>query len=141
VVPEVLNGAPGAVPLRPPPRKATGRSGLWGTSATQGRGGEAGSLVFGVSRSHDEQDRALGLDTYDITVGDGSRIYGGLESLVRDGDVIKVRISAEAASTLGLPEEFRIALHELPEDEKAQVSPGLRRLFELAGHAPAELVL
>jgi hypothetical protein len=60
---------------------------------------------------------------------------------VRDGDVIKVRISAEAASTLGLPEEFRMALHELPEDEKAQVSPGLRRLFELAGHAPAELVL
>jgi hypothetical protein len=107
----------------------------------QGRGGEGGSLVFSVNRSHDEQDRALGLDTYDITVGDGSRIYGGLESLVRDGDVIKVRITAEAASTLGLPEEFRIALQELSEDEKAQVSPGFERLFELAGHQPEELVL
>jgi hypothetical protein len=107
----------------------------------QGQAGEEGSMFFNSAYEFDEQDRAHGMDTYDLSVGDGSSTYGGIESLVLRGDTLHVRLTPQAASDLGLPQEFRIGLQELTEEQKASVPGAFRRLFEIAGREPAELSL
>jgi hypothetical protein len=107
----------------------------------QGQVGEDGSMFFNSAYEFDEQDRRYGMDTYDVSVGDGSSTYGGIESLVLRGDTLHVRLTPQAASELGVPEEFRIGLQELGEQQKASVPGAFRRLFEIAGREPAELSL
>src|ERR1700733_9273835 len=63
------------------------------------------------SLSFDEQDRALGMDTYCI-VRDGSSHYGGLEAWrIVDGS-LSLTLTEGAAATLELPSEFEIPIDE-----------------------------
>lgn len=71
----------------------------------------------------DEQDIALGLDTYCLVSG-GRTHYGGVLRAARDGDTLHVRITADAASLLDLPEQFTITL-DGPADDVAAVFAGL----------------
>jgi hypothetical protein len=108
----------------------------------QGEDGDEGSLTLQASHTPDLQDRALrGYDTYSISTNDGLTTYGGIESLVLQGDTLDVALSAEAAGTLDLPTRFRILLHDVDPGSRAKLAPGLRHLFELAGDTPPELVL
>ena len=74
----------------------------------------------------DEQDVALGMDTYCVCLSSGSAVYGGVEAWsVLDG-VITLSLSDDAASELGVPGNLSIMASE---DELKSVVHHLARLL------------
>ncbi|MGW4400239.1 Imm10 family immunity protein [Amycolatopsis nivea] len=87
---------------------------------------EAGILTVGLGEEADgsgrslliqrqfgefsQQDVALGQDTYCLMTEDGATCYGGITGFVLDGSAVKVTLSEEAASILGLSVQQSIDL-------------------------------
>ena len=81
--------------------------------------------------SPDEQDRALGQDTYCVVTESGATHYGGIDRwAVQDGEV-QLSLSTEAAAALGLDTEVSIGL---PPD--ADPSTVVERLSAVVGGDP-----
>jgi hypothetical protein len=66
----------------------------------------------------DEQDIALGMDTYCLVSG-GRTYYGGVLRAARDGNTLRLWITADAASLLELPEQLTIMLDGAADDVTA----------------------
>ncbi|WP_447005149.1 Imm10 family immunity protein [Saccharothrix isguenensis] len=80
-------------------------------------------LIQRTDYEPDEQDIALGMDTYCLVSG-GRTHYGGVLRAARDGNTLHLRIAADAASLLDLPEQLAITL-DGPADDVAAFFTGL----------------
>ena len=74
----------------------------------------------------DEQDVALGMDTYCVCLSSGPAVYGGVEAWSAHDGEIRLRLSEEAASELGIPGELAFSA---PREELAPVVHHLARLL------------
>jgi hypothetical protein len=90
-------------------------------------------LVFQRADEFDDQDRALGMDTYCIVSGwQEGTIYGGVESWAVDRSELTFRFSDDAARELHLAKTVRIALERDPA-EVAEVVRALERVLGRSG--------
>jgi hypothetical protein len=92
--------------------------------------GEALLLMVSLS-SYDEQDRALGQDTYCISTAQGATIYGGLTRCVLQFDSLTLGFEPEAAHALEVPLDIILPLRVDPADIRI-LYDGLRRVLERA---------
>jgi hypothetical protein len=79
-----------------------------------------------VADAFDEQDEALGMDTYSLSTEGGLTFYGGIESADLDGSTLTLRLTPDAASAIGLPRLMVLRLME--EGAVAVVRDALSRL-------------
>ncbi|MFC8192149.1 Imm10 family immunity protein [Cellulomonas sp. NPDC057328] len=89
---------------------------------------EATGVTFEVQRTlaPDEQDERLGTDTYCLVVDGGASVYGGLHRWeILPQAVLALRLTQDAATTLGVAAELRLPLHE---DAPPVVARALGRL-------------
>ena len=70
-----------------------------GLSDTQD--GSGNILILERGLSFDEQDVALGQDTYSISTASGATVYGGIMRSVLDERLLTIELTAEAAGALG----------------------------------------
>jgi hypothetical protein len=56
------------------------------------------------------QDRALGQDTYCLSIQSGATIYGGVAFYSLEGNTLTMRLEPIAQETLDIPAEFSIVL-------------------------------
>lgn len=85
----------------------------------------------------DEQDVALGMDTYCLVTSSGRTVYGGVSSCIYRAGALSLKLAPEAAKELG-GRGFRLLL-EIDEVGRSKVREGLKTVFE--GREPPELVL
>lgn len=77
----------------------------------EGADGSGFALVFQrTDYEPDEQDIRLGMDTYCLTTGDGRTHYGGLLAADLDGGRLTLRLSRDAAETIGITEVTTVRL-------------------------------
>jgi len=107
-----------------------------GLSDTQGGGGN--TLVLEKGLSYDEQDAALGQDTYSISTASGATVYSGITRCVIKDRVLTLDFSAEAADSLGITHTCQFPL-ELDLGSIERLREGLRRLFGDESSASLEL--
>ncbi len=98
------------------------------------------TLLFQVAHSFDEQDRALGMDTYAVSNEAGATVYGGVTSCILEGDILTVRFHPEAAATLEMDEECRYRLL-VGRSSIVRLAEGLRRVLSSGGSTPPQLIL
>jgi len=70
--------------------------------------GDGVCLGFQRAATFDEQDRALGMDTYCVTLGTGEAVYGGVDGWSLAAGLLRLRLSAEAAEVLDLQRDVLI---------------------------------
>jgi len=58
----------------------------------------------------DEQDQALGMDTYCVVLSNGVTHYGGIESCVLQQDLLRLHLTVVAAQALGIEEEVEASV-------------------------------
>ncbi len=102
--------------------------------------GDGQNLIFQLGLEFDEQDVALGMDTYCLSVETGATFYGGVTSCVLDGDLLTIGLDAEAAATLRTGEECRLRLM-VPPESIALVAEVLRKVLTGGGATPTRLIL
>lgn len=103
--------------------------------------GDGPSLLLSiVLLPSDEQDHALGLDTYCVSTGGGATVYGGLTRCVLQDDALTLGFTPVAAKTLGLPLQMRLPLH-VKHETIARLRDGLRRIFSPPSRSPTNLIL
>lgn len=98
-------------------------------------GGER--LELQRSFTFDDQDRALGQDTYCVVVGSGATHYGGVRWWRLGRGALDLELTPEAAKTLGVHAELRVELALSAEDHE-ELRAGLRRVLAEAPESPAE---
>lgn len=76
-----------------------------------------------------DEDRRLGMDTHCLVAETGATHYGGVESSSLEGDVLELRLSADAARDLGVEGGYRIRLAD-PQRVVGLVRDGLRAVLE-----------
>jgi hypothetical protein len=91
------------------------------------------------SLEHDEQDAALGMDTYCVVTDTGATHYGGIVSCVLTDDSLVLAFSEEAENALGL-KGYRIIL-ALSASDRALLRSGLIKLFDQDKYVPQNLSL
>jgi Immunity protein 10 len=74
------------------------------------RDGTGLSLVFQRALTFDEQDRAMGTDTFCVSDEWGATVYGGV-SYTMDGATLKLELSPEATAALRLPPRLELRLN------------------------------
>lgn len=84
------------------------------------------ALVFQLSDRFNRQDAMLNMDSYSISNGAGTTVYGGVVSAGVTDSVLALGFRSEAAATLGLASDIRLRLPDGEAVESAVV--GLRRL-------------
>ncbi|WP_295819752.1 Imm10 family immunity protein [uncultured Deinococcus sp.] len=82
----------------------------------------------------DEQDVALGMDTYCLVRSGGPTVYGGVAACVLSRDGLILRLDDDAAQMLGAP--FYELMLRLDDAAHAALRDGLRQVF--ADRWPAE---
>jgi hypothetical protein len=82
----------------------------------------------------DEQDEALGLDTYCLVRSGGPTVYGGVESCVLTQHSLHLRFDDESTKVLGT-QSYALSLH-LTDAAHGELSRGLKRVF--ADRLPSE---
>ncbi len=105
--------------------------------------GSGRGLIFQSPLSFDEideQDRALGMDTYCISTDEGASHYGGLTDCVLQDNALILRFEAEAAEMLGIAKECNLNLLVNQEDI-LQLREGLQRIFTSVRTRPTRLIL
>lgn len=102
---------------------------------------DAPSRYVELQRSieQDEQDAALGMDTYCIVTALGATHYGGIVSCVLTDDRLALRFSEEAEIALGL-QGYNIKL-ALSTPDKKSLRSGLARLFDQDKNTPQHVSL
>lgn len=87
----------------------------------------------------DEQDSAMGMDTYCLVSSHGPTFYGGVESCVLRNERLTLKLSAEAACVLEVGGyEFHLMLGP---KERQLLALGLAELFHGMPQEPGELIL
>lgn len=85
-------------------------------------------LLLQRSLAPDEQDVALGHDTYHVEwCGQEHSMYGGIEAFTLGASTARVRFSPEAAGILGLSE--LMITFDLPPEEREALGHGLEVIF------------
>ena len=107
-----------------------------GLSDTQD--GSGNILILERGLSFDEQDVALGQDTYSISTASGATVYSGITRCVIKDRVLTLDFSAEAADSLGITHTCQFPL-ELDLGSIERLREGLRRLFGDESSASLEL--
>ena len=102
--------------------------------------GRGQTLLFQVAYSFDEQDRALGMDTYAVSNEAGETVYGGVTSCILEGNILTVRFDPEAAATLEMDEECRYRLL-VDRQSIIRLAEGLRRVLSSGGSTHPQLIL
>ncbi len=103
--------------------------------------GDGASLLISIALlPYDEQDRALGQDTYCISTEGGATVYGGLTRCVLHNNALLLGLTPDAATTLGLPTQTRFPL-TIDHATVARLRAGLQRIFSRAASLPADLIL
>jgi hypothetical protein len=77
----------------------------------------------------DEQDYALGQDTYCTYLDDGACEYGGIRKCVLNHNELLLEFSAETALTLGLDEQVVVQL-EVDPKSLDEIRGGIVRIFQ-----------
>ena len=90
--------------------------------------GSGRALVFQLAHEFDDQDRALGMDTYAISTDTGATIYGGVTHYVLTDRLLSIWFSDNASTKLGIGRECQLALSVDPES-LAKLRDGLRRIL------------
>ena len=98
-----------------------------GLSDTQD--GSGNILILERGLSFDEQDVALGQDTYSISTASGATVYGGIMRSVLDERLLTIELTAEAAGALGTTQTCQFLL-ELDSGSVGRLREGLRRVLE-----------
>lgn len=75
----------------------------------------------------DEQDFALGMDTYCLCLSSGPTVYGGVTGWSAHHGEITLRLNEKAASVLGVQDELKL---QPSEHELRSVVPHLLRLLD-----------
>jgi hypothetical protein len=86
------------------------------------------NLIFQRSIEFDDQDRALGMDTYCLTVETGAIYYGGVTGCVLDGALLTIGLEVEASIALGVGVECELHLLVGP-DVIARLADRLRMVL------------
>jgi hypothetical protein len=90
----------------------------------------------GEEDDEDEWERDDGMDTYCLVVDPGQAThYGGVIECEITGDELRLVLTEEAASTLGMPEHSRFVL-DLPSHQRELLGRGLQRVLT-SGRADA----
>lgn len=100
--------------------------------------GEALLLMASLTVA-DEQDRALGQDTYCVSTAWGATVYGGMTECALRGDLLLLRFDAVAAETLGIGQDCRFRLRVDPGSVE-RLKDGLRAVLS-TGHPPVQVQL
>jgi immunity protein 10 of polymorphic toxin system len=103
-------------------------------------GGGGRNLLFMVASEFDEQDRALGMDTYSLSDETGATVYGGVTSCRLEGNTLAIVLSSEAAAILGLDQATRMPLL-VPPHTITRLARGLRTVLTSGSDASAPLEL
>lgn len=86
-------------------------------------------LEFQRSLQHDDQDAALGMDTYCLCSSNGATYYGGIAAWSINPAGLDLTLHQNAASTLGVPVRFRVGFL-LPEGGLPRLGASLRRVID-----------
>ena len=100
--------------------------------------GSGNTLIIERGLSYDEQDAALGQDTYSISTASGATVYSGIIRCVSNDQVLTLDFTAEAADGLGITHTCQFPL-ELDLGSIERLRKGLRRVFEDESSASLEL--
>jgi len=89
---------------------------------------------FELQRSieFDDQDRAVGMDTYCVCMPWGATHYGGIGSWREHDGVLEISFTEEAAKALGMGLRFQVEMRMGPGLADAVVE-GMRRIVGFAG--------
>jgi immunity protein 10 of polymorphic toxin system len=90
--------------------------------------GTGRSLALQVAVPFDEQDEALGQDTYCVTNEWGASAYGGIHEVQLDGDVLMIRFAPVAAVALSIDPVLRMRL-AIDASSLAELKKGLRTVL------------
>ena len=91
-------------------------------------GGGGRLLMFQLGAAFDEQDVALGQDTYCLCDEMGTTVYGGVTSCVLAGNLLTIHLDTESATALRTGQECRLRL--LVDSRSVErVAEGLRKIF------------
>ena len=90
--------------------------------------GSGQGLIFQISLVPDEQDHALGMDTYCVCNEAGATIYGGVMSCILEGDLLRLSFTPEAAECLAVGEECHLQL-QVDREAIERLREGLRRVL------------
>jgi hypothetical protein len=98
---------------------------------------ESWSLMFmECYDAEDEQEIALGMDTYCLVVDPGQAThYGGVKECEFTGTELRLVLAEDAATALGMPSHARFVL-DLPPHQRELLGRGLRRVLT-SGRAEA----
>ncbi len=77
----------------------------------------------------DDQDIALGWDTYCVVTADQGTAYGAVQELTLRGNVLRVVFDVDALEALGLPEPEMEAVLDVDEQSLGQLRQGLRHIL------------
>ncbi|WP_198170556.1 Imm10 family immunity protein [Deinococcus arboris] len=75
----------------------------------------------------DEQEMALGMETYCLVRANGAVVYGGVTACILSAAVLELHLDQEAAGVLGTS-VFQLKLH-LTEAASAELKRGLQRVM------------
>ncbi len=102
--------------------------------------GSGESLLFQTAiTAAEEQDRALGMDTYCVSTAWGATVYGGVMACALRDDLLTLKFDPPAAETLGISQECRFRLR-VDQDRIEQLKQGLRTVLS-TGHPPIHVQL
>ncbi|MBM7845152.1 Imm10 family immunity protein [Herpetosiphon giganteus] len=87
----------------------------------------------------DEQDLALGMDTYCLSTAAGATTYGGITSFVIRDNQCTIDLAPSAAAEIGIA-QYQIEL-SLVADDRPILYEHIRQLFQAAPSAPQTLLL
>lgn len=87
----------------------------------------------------DEQDQALGMDTYCLSTSAGATTYGGITSFVIRATQCTIDLAPSAAAEIGIA-QYQIEL-DLAADDRPILYAHIRQLFQAAPSAPQTLLL
>ena len=93
------------------------------------------SLVFDIAHSFTEQDRALGQDTYSLSVESGATDYAAVASCEVSRKSVDIHVNSGSAARLGIPSKLILEL-DLDAAGYDQLIQGLRAILG-GGSRPA----
>ncbi len=102
--------------------------------------GSGQGLIFQLGLAPDEQDRALGMDTYCVCNEAGATVYGGVTSCILEGDLLRLSFTPEAAESLAVGEECRLQL-QVDRQSIKRLREGLRRVLDADSAGLSRVIL
>ncbi len=101
--------------------------GAVGVILAEEESGEGARVELQRATSFDEQDRALGQDTYCLSLHTGASVYGGVTRWLLAPRRLKLELSEKAADVLELDTELTI---EFDAEQRADLEEWLPKVLE-----------